>query len=345
MRRLANLIFALGAFLVLVLQPQSAQARWIWPTIGAQGDASAAAECPAPDQVLVGFGGRTGLWIDQIQLICAPMLADGTHGAPIAGRDRFGGTGGGPAAALTCDGRSQMFAAYFELTGDSKKMAYIMFDCIDSAGNSSRLQFGGSESQTAASKQNCGILFQGCEANEINRPRQTCSQENFTGLTLRFGEHVNAVGIICDRRVAAAAPPPPVHAQLYKPIHRLQIAPHALAPVAMFGGKWETVTNSNAHYDLILQPAADGGVGPMGVAIPMQVGGSFTNTDGAHQYDGTISGVVPAGSRRLVYTFTQNNGQSGNGTFTLSADGNMLAGGGDENGTHFTWSGHRAPSQ
>ena len=120
-------------------------------------------------------------------------------------------------------------------------------------------------------------------------------------------------------------------------------APQALAPVAAFGGIWETATSSNAHFKLILQSAAGGGIGPMGVPVDMQVGGSFTNTDGAHEYDGTLSGLVPANTRRLVFTYSQNNGQSGNGAFTLSADGNILAGGGDANGTHFTWSGHRAP--
>ena len=343
MRRLAKLAFALAVVLTFVLLPQSAEARRVWPAVGARGDADAVAECPAPDQVLVGFGGRVGLWIDQIQLICAPMLADGTHGAPVGSRDRFGGTGGGPSPSVTCDGRSQMFAAYIELTGDSKKVAYVAIDCIDSSGNSARITFGGSESQTAASKQSCGFL-QGCDPNELSIPRQACPQESFTGVIVRFGEHVNAIGIVCDRR-AAVAPVPVTHARLYNPIHRLQIAPHALAPVSAFGGKWETVTDQNGHYELKLGTTGDGTAsGPGGVvSIPMNVSGIFTNTDGAHDYDGTIGGIVQPNTRQLVYTFTQKNGQSGSGVFTLSDDGNSLTGEGVENGTHFTWNGQRAP--
>ena len=118
---------------------------------------------------------------------------------------------------------------------------------------------------------------------------------------------------------------------------------HRTAPVAASGGKWETVTDQNGHYELILQTAGTG-FDPIGrYSIPMQVGGSFTNTDGAHDYDGTISGVVQANSRQLVYGFSQKNGQGGSGSFTLSDDGNSLTGEGVENGTRFTWNGQRAP--
>ena len=76
----------------------------------------------------------------------------------------------------------------------------------------------------------------------------------------------------------------------------------------------------------------------------MQVGGSFTNTDGAHDYDGTISGVVQPGSRTLIYTYSQKVGQGGHGVFTLSQDGNSLTGEGIHmDKDHFTWSGQRAP--
>jgi hypothetical protein len=114
-------------------------------------------------------------------------------------------------------------------------------------------------------------------------------------------------------------------------------------PVSAFGGKWETVTSSNGHFEIILQTVGDG-MGLLGVSMPMQVFGTFTNTDGAHDYDGTLFGVVQPNSRQLAYSYSQHTGEGGDGAFTLSADGNSLTGEGVHNGKdHFTWNGQRAP--
>lgn len=190
--------------------PSPAEARSVGNPVGAAGDNGDLVECPA-NEVLVGFTGRTGLWIDQIQLECATLFDDGGLGAPHPYGAAYGGGGGGPSSGVCTQGR--IAGVEIELTGDSKKVAYLTFACVDRSGQRTRGFFGGSQAETASSHQSCG-LFRGCDPNSINTPAQSCSNgEPSTGLSVRYGAHVNAVGLVCDQRqpvaVAHAAPPPP----------------------------------------------------------------------------------------------------------------------------------------
>jgi hypothetical protein len=63
----------------------------------------------ATDQVVVGFGGQSGGYIDQLDFICAPLAIGGSSptftlsvGAPSAPLGRLGGPSGRPFAAIHC---------------------------------------------------------------------------------------------------------------------------------------------------------------------------------------------------------------------------------------------------
>jgi hypothetical protein len=63
----------------------------------------------ATDQVVVGFSGKAGSYIDQLDFICAPLAISGASptftlsvGAPSAPLAPLGGPGGQPFAAIPC---------------------------------------------------------------------------------------------------------------------------------------------------------------------------------------------------------------------------------------------------
>lgn len=205
MRRLVAIA---AAFLALAsMIPHPAAARQVYNAVGANGDRGDLAECP-DNEVLMGFSGRAGVWIDQIQLMCAQVFSDGSLGPTHVYGPAFGGNGGGP-TANACSG-SRLAQIDPELTGDSKKVAHISFRC---AASDSGYFYGGSEVETASTKVRCG-LFRGCDPGSIPTNVQGCSGNDLpVGLTVRYGAHLNAVGLVCDERqpiaVAAAAPPPP----------------------------------------------------------------------------------------------------------------------------------------
>lgn len=117
--------------------------------------------------------------------------------------------------------------------------------------------------------------------------------------------------------------------------------PAPVAHVAAFQGGWQTVTNQNGHFNVILQILNLGQETINGMS-DMQVVGQILNTDGANQYNGSLQGVIPRGTRTLHYTYVQP-GISGSGTgqFTLSSDGNSITGTGKAGDVGFTWNGTR----
>jgi hypothetical protein len=329
------------AGLAMALASAPASARHVLAVGGAMGNAGALAECP-PGQMLVGFSGRAGVWIDRIQLVCATPMAGGGLTQPIATGATYGGAGGGAQDGF-CARNMMLTSIQLNLTTNDRQVAAILMTCKSRVtGEETNMAFG-----NAAYRPNCGgglgvgncptpaNIFQHCPGGEAP-----------VGLNVRYGTDVNGIGLICApvADTAAAAPPPaPAPVKAIKQTGRAKPpSGPGLAPVSAFGGKWQTVTNLGGHFELILQTNGEG-IGMMGMPVQMQVGGSFTNTDGSHDYDGTISGVVPPGARQLIYNFSQKNGQGGQGTFTLSNDGNSLTGDGVVSGTHFTWNGQRAP--
>ena len=64
-------VIAVAALLSLMGSSPPASAT-TFPAVGGSGDAAAVDTCPA-GMYLIGLKGRTGLWIDQVQIVCAPV--------------------------------------------------------------------------------------------------------------------------------------------------------------------------------------------------------------------------------------------------------------------------------
>ncbi len=143
---------------------------------------------------------------------------------------------------------------------------------------------------------------------------------------------MNAAGLICNKIVmmaAAPAPPPPP----------IKSSGRALSVNTLgFAGTWQTVTGSGGHFAMTFQF-----VGTPMPGQPLQFIGAFVNTDGAHQYDGTLQGSAVFPSGVLNFTYSQPGIEAaGTGVFVLSSDGKTITG----TGVHmskdsFTWNGTR----
>jgi hypothetical protein len=113
----------------------------------------------------------------------------------------------------------------------------------------------------------------------------------------------------------------------------------SVASVWAFEGGWQTVTNQNGHFTLILRITP----GPNPWLYDTFVTGQFINTDGAAQYNGILQGIIRKGTRTLIYDYSQPEIKAGGkGQFTLSNDGTAITGTGTAGGVTFTWNGTRA---
>jgi hypothetical protein len=112
------------AFVALVLvSPAPATAHNEYPAVGGAGDASAKVQCPA-GQYLGGFSGRTGVWINQIQAMCAMPGKD-----PVLFGPTLGGRGGGPGLAYCGGGQVMTGSVTLTMTTHIRQVASIQFRC------------------------------------------------------------------------------------------------------------------------------------------------------------------------------------------------------------------------
>ncbi len=194
---------AMATFLSLLgLSPPASAATF--PAVGGSGDAAAVDTCPA-GMYLIGLKGRIGAWIDQVQIVCAPVTpavygtgfnqnpVSGGTGAKWFGPTR-GGAGGGPAES-DCKFGAVVTGAEIRLTpGKQVVLAFLPCSFLGGSfplvpgGNVSTVEFGGPS-------QGPGY---------VNLGTNNCPAGEFaTGFQIRYGKDVNAMGLIC------VAPPPP----------------------------------------------------------------------------------------------------------------------------------------
>lgn len=158
-----------------------ASARKEFTVHGGVGDISNASVCPVGN-FIVGFRGRTGLWIDQIRIRCAPLLNGGGVGDSKA-MPGVGGPGGGKAEAKCVEGHVVNQIDFFT-TNQNRQIELITFRCMNP---DDRSMAGGYEMYGNSS----GVRF--------SHYNQTCPEgEAAVGLAHRWGDHVNAIGLICD---------------------------------------------------------------------------------------------------------------------------------------------------
>jgi hypothetical protein len=168
----------------------------LWATVfdapGGRGDHTVEARCkPSEMDYLVGFAFRTGWWMDQITPICAPLKSAVQFGGKRHLKSR-GGNGGSPSEHYCLDG--EVISAIQPYFYEQKTIMGIDFVC--------------SSLKTWAAH-TISVLQ---PAHGAPQPLQQCPYgEVASGIQVRYGNYVNAIGLICDRfkvPVATQAPPP-----------------------------------------------------------------------------------------------------------------------------------------
>ena len=166
------------------------------------GDINNASICKKGEYV-VGFTGRTGAWVDRIGVRCAPILPSGVMGKPH-GTAAAGGGGGAPDTSECKAGL--LNAITFETTSEYRIIYDIFGECMDPRSGASfyrYITFGNRRDGSNVTRDLGDPYEQRCPTGMAA-----------TGLSLRWGKDVNAIGLICDTLVvpqptASELPPPP----------------------------------------------------------------------------------------------------------------------------------------
>ncbi len=188
--RFSRVLVLILAGMSLTNLSESADAKTIHPAIGGSGDSAARDECDR-GHYLVGVEIRTGSWWDRVTILCAPSTANGGVGKSTYGAPGRGGMGGGFAKQYKCVENSAVVSAQITLTKQNQ-VAWVTLGCSSNP----KLGTGLTSRPTA-----------GSQFAEGQRKRQRCPVgEAATGFDIRFGKHVNALGLICDTYNTPAAP-------------------------------------------------------------------------------------------------------------------------------------------
>jgi len=188
--------FIAAAILLLLMGSGQPASATNFPAIGGSGDATAVDRCP-PGMYLVGLKGRKGVWIDQVQIVCAPVTP-AVYGAgfdpnPVSGgtgRKWYGpirgGNGGAPVENGCWTGEVVTTAGFW--ISPSKQVISIYLPCSPVGTHAigrSEAGFEGSRTAMGATE----LANTSCPAGETA-----------TGFTIRYGKAVNAMGLICEHR-------------------------------------------------------------------------------------------------------------------------------------------------
>jgi hypothetical protein len=173
-------VLVVFALLLTAIHSGPASARTVHGTYGGNGDASVVDECPAR-QFLVGVHVRVGAWMDQIQIICQRRGTFLSTSSPTPPR---GGNGGGPATAR-CPNGTWVVGAHWYITS-GRQVLSVELTCANLVRGSERIV------SVSGSGRSAGYNY--------SRVNNCPLSEAGTGFTIRFGRHVNALGLVCDVR-------------------------------------------------------------------------------------------------------------------------------------------------
>ena len=337
--RIAMLLTA--AFCLALPRAAAAEGHNSQGTLGSQGRDIRVVECPA-GEVLKGFVGRKGAAIDQLQMLCAPLLWDGTTGATHPVGDAYGGFGGAPFPANACSPSSRIASAHVALTPANDMVAGIRLICVhqDGSVDGNAWFYGNSP--------NANGMFYDRVNNPLSSARNgatadyTCPDESFIGMRVRFDTAVRGLGMLCDTR---APPPQPVKA--IKSTGRAKTTSAAaspsgsgLAPRVSIAGMWDFV--ADGRDPLRVQVVTQGnGLGINGAdMMPIPVNGIMSGADAAQA--GGFSGLLQP-DRQMIVNYTQKNGDNGTCQLFYSADAKTIAGTCvDQAKATYQWRGERA---
>jgi hypothetical protein len=158
-----------------------AEGKTVWPARGGTGDAYRVVECPK-GQYLVGFQGRVGAWVDKLGILCASYLDEGRRGRINYKLTMYGGEGGAPTEA-SCPRGGFIFALDIAVIDATKYVSTVSATCFD----------GYKKKSTPGA-----MVFTG--TGRGFRYQQSCPRgEMGTGVSIRYGRHVNSLGLVCDK--------------------------------------------------------------------------------------------------------------------------------------------------
>lgn len=170
---------ATAALFVFGLAQPSFAEMW-YPATGGNGDIHNALVCPA-GQYLKGIRGRAGAWIDQLAIMCAPLKA-GNHVGGSTTYARAGGPGGAEQPKSLCEDSIIQRVQIYN-TEDNRMVAHIDGDCASPDG--------------VLTGKSVGLGASGWTSKHLYKQGCTPGKEGAVGFSVQWGEHVNAVGLIC----------------------------------------------------------------------------------------------------------------------------------------------------
>jgi hypothetical protein len=195
MKKAAMIGFGLCA-LGVAMEPLSAT---VFPVVGyGSGDYSVEARCrPKQMDYLVGFKAGTGMWMDRITPLCAPLISAVQFGAKRELKPRGGG-GGTSEVEQYCDNGEVISAIDLIFRPHLAEVQRLEFVC--------------SSMKTWAART---ISIGPKSGDEVPiAPVQQCPYgEVASGITVHWGRYVNAIGLICDKfnvpvATQTSSPPP-----------------------------------------------------------------------------------------------------------------------------------------
>jgi hypothetical protein len=154
----------------------------IFPAPGGSGDHSVEARCkPSEKDYLVGFAFRTGDWMDQIQPLCARLISADQLGGRRYLKVRGGN--GGSQGEQYCK-NNEVITQITPIMREGGVLKALDFVCtpIDS-GMAHTISIGPHHQVGVWA----GADPQVCPAGEVS-----------SGIQVRYGKYVNAIGLICD---------------------------------------------------------------------------------------------------------------------------------------------------
>ena len=286
------------AFLVAMMLPNMALAQTEnrYDPYGSRGDAGTDLRC-SPGSFVVGFAGFSGTNIDRIQLVCAKIGADGFALPSTETSALIGGPGGGPNSSA-CSPDTFLLAINVWLVTTKNQVYFIMGDCTRTRnGVASALNFGAPWKP--------GGLFSPYPTREYKCPVGMA----ITGLTLRYGKHINGAGAICGTIVRQPAPPvvvtPPAPARTGRVVDfgaPRNGEPRPPTPkMPSFVGRWTLTSRTGLSAVLVLQEA-DGN----------DLIGTLTSAD--PRYNGRVNATAAVSGRNFTFTWKDDaTGKTGNG--------------------------------
>jgi hypothetical protein len=285
------------ALLAAAVLPNAAMAQTEkrYDPYGAQGDTGIDLRCSG-GRYVVGVTGATGTNIDRIQLLCARLGPDGSALPSDNKSVAVGGPGGGP-NTKNCSATSYVNSVDVYLTKSKKQVRELIAGCTNST-DEVGFRFGAPNEEVG--------FFPG--QNFIPLRSYKCpANMAVTGLTVRYGQHVNAIGVMCDVIVVPLAPPAPPATPTSPPKPVVSIgkpkdgSPAPVVKMPKFVGRWSMTSRSGGSAIIVLNEG-DGN----------ELFGTLTSAD--PRYNGSVTGTADVGGRKFTFTYRDTaTGKTGSG--------------------------------